>query len=328
MIITRAPLRVSFLGGGSDFPGHFREHGGAVLATAIDQYVYVTVSPFDYRFHGNRYKFAYSRTEVVDSIDDIEHPAIRESVRLVGLKPGLEMHTIADLPARTGLGSSSTFVVAMLRALYAFQGRLVSTRQLAREAIRVERDILAEAGGYQDQVLAAYGGLNLVEFSGGGDFEVVRMPVSCERLRQMEEHCILLYTGIRRNSFEALARQQQRSHTGRDDKHLCALASLARDGAQFLASPKPLREFGEILHENWTIKKKVLDASLPVIDEAYETARANGAVGGKILGAGQGGFLLLWAPPECHPAILRKVGDSMQPLTVSFNAPGATIIHT
>ena len=328
MIIARVPFRVSFLGGGSDFLPHFRKHGGAVLATAIDSYVYVTVAPYKGTFHGSRYKLAYSRMEQVSELDDIEHPAIREAIRFACPSVDLELHHISDLPACTGLGSSSSFVVGMLQALYGLQNRMVPTHQLASEAIRIEREILRETGGYQDQVLAAYGGINLVEFADGGQFVVRRLPIARERVAEIERHCLLLYTGVRRNSFDVLGEQSRRNGNGQNTNTLDQLAELAREGARLLVGNAPLTGFGELLHEGWQLKKQLADVSLPEIDEAYERARAAGASGGKVLGAGKGGFLLLWAPPDRHEDVVQAVDGGMTPMRIGINAPGATLIHS
>jgi len=326
MIITRSPLRVSFLGGGSDFPSHFRVHGGAVLATAIDRYAYVTVAPLSGRFHGCRYKLAYSKVEVASSLDEIRHPAIREGIRLACPDAELEMHYVADLPAGTGLGSSSSFVVALLQALYGFRNRLVAMEQLAREAIQIERVELAEPGGVQDQILAAYGGFNLITFSGENDFEVQRIPLSQGRLHEIEDHCLLLYTGLARNSGEVLTEQSRRNSDGSNAKSLCSLADLARQGAEHIASDRPILDFGHLLHEGWLIKKRLAPLSLPQIDRIYERALELGATGGKLLGAGRGGFLLVWAPAEKHAAIA-EAAEQMTPLRIRVATSGATIIH-
>ncbi|HUI07378.1 MAG TPA: GHMP kinase [Verrucomicrobiae bacterium] len=326
MIITRSPLRVSFLGGGSDFPSHFRVHGGAVLATAIDRYAYVTVAPLSGKFHGCRYKLSYSKVEVASSLDEIRHPAIREGIRLACPDAELEMHYVADLPAGTGLGSSSSFVVALLQALYGFRNRLVAMEQLARDAIRIERVELAEPGGVQDQILAAYGGFNLITFSGENDFEVQRIPLSQGRLQEIEDHCLLLYTGMTRNSGEVLMEQSRRNTDGSNANSLCSLADLARRGAEHIASDRPILDFGHLLHEGWLIKKQLAPLSLPQIDSIYEAALELGATGGKLLGAGRGGFLLVWAPAEKHAAIA-EAAEQMTPLRIRVATSGATIIH-
>jgi D-glycero-alpha-D-manno-heptose-7-phosphate kinase len=326
MIITRSPLRVSFLGGGSDFPSHFRTHGGAVLATTIDKYAYVTVAPFIGRFHSGRYKLAYSKVEVAASLGDIHHPAIRECIRLACPDDELEIHYVADLPAGTGLGSSSSFVVGLLQALHGFRSRMAAPEQLAREAIQIERVVLAEPGGVQDQILAAYGGFNLITFRGDNGFDVQRIPLSQERLQEIEEHCLLLYTGMTRNSGEVLTEQSQRNNEGDNAKLLCVLTDLARRGAEHIASNQPILDFGHLLNEGWLIKKRLAPLSLPQIDRTYETAMQLGATGGKLLGAGRGGFLLVWAPPEKHAAIA-EAAKHMASLRIRVATSGATIIH-
>lgn len=329
MIITRAPLRVSFLGGGTDFPGHFETHGGAVLATSIDKYVYVTASPFLQAFHGSKFKLSYRQIETVKSIPEIQHAAMRACFELAYPDgPPLEVHHIADLPANTGLGSSSSFAVALLHALHASLGKLATVGTLAREAIRVEREILAEAGGWQDQICAAYGGLSLVEFGVGRTFQVTRLPLSSARAEAIENHCLLLFTGILRNSFEVLQTQVARTADGSNLEHLKHMAELARRGARVLAGDTSLETFGELLNEGWTLKRKLADVSMPAIDDAYEAALKAGATGGKLLGAGKGGFLLVWAKPERHAAILKALPKELVPLRVSIRAPGATIIHS
>lgn len=192
-------MRVSFFGGGTDFPEHFTEHGGAVLATAIDRYAYVTVQPFNFNFFDHRLRVAYRKTETANSARDIEHPAIRACLQRLGIDDGIELHHMADLPARTGLGSSSTFVVAMLQALHAFAGRYRGPEELAQEAIEVERVTLAEAGGHQDQIIAAFGGTCLVRFEQGGGFSVSHVPLSAARAGEIGRSLLLVYTGIQRD---------------------------------------------------------------------------------------------------------------------------------
>lgn len=328
MIIARTPLRISFLGGGSDYLEHFKENGGAVLGTAIDKYAYISAAPYLQAFHGFKYKLSYSSVEVVNSINEIKHPLIRESIRLACPNLELELHYIADLPARTGLGSSSSFLVAMLQALHGLQSNFVSAKQLADEAIDIERNILKEAGGYQDQIMAAYGGINLVEFSGNGKYSIHQLPISPERRNMMDQHCLILYTGIHRNSFEISMPQLQLTNEGKNAEPLNALVKLAREGADFLASDKPIAQFGEFLNQGWTLKKQLGDITLPEIDEAYSQALEHGAIGGKLLGAGKGGFILLWAAPENHSRIINGISRRMPQLKIKTGAPGATVIHS
>src|SRR5438477_2224708 len=323
MIITQAPVRISFLGGGTDFPQHFEKSGGAVLTTAIDRFAYVTVQRFYHQFFDHRLRIAYRKTENPRSAAEVDHPAIRACFQKVGIDEGAELHHMADLPARTGLGSSSSFVVAMLQALYSFRGRFYATELLAREAIELERNVLQEAGGYQDQIIAAYGGTCLVRFGGNRKFNVTQIPLAAARIAELQEHMLLMYTGIERDSFSVLKRQVERTAGNHDV--LCRMTQLAEEGARWLADGVPIDQFGELLHESWMLKRSLSDVSLPAIDEAYEAGLSAGASGGKLLGAGQGGFLLFIAKPEYHDRIQAAL-PKMLPLKVGINAPGSRVI--
>jgi D-glycero-alpha-D-manno-heptose-7-phosphate kinase len=324
MIITQAPVRVSFLGGGSDFPQHFRHHAGAVLTTAIDRFAYVTVQRFHYQFFDHRLRIAYRKTENPINASEVRHPAIRACFQKLGIDEGAELHHMADLPARTGLGSSSSFVVAMLQALHAYQGRFCPVETLANEAIDLERNVLQEAGGYQDQVIAAYGGTCLIRFNRDGKFHVTQIPLPAPRILELQEHMLLMYTGIERDSFSVLKRQVERTAGNHDA--LCRMSKLAEEGASWLADESiPIRDFGELLHASWMLKRTLSDVSLPAIDDAYEAGLRAGASGGKLLGAGQGGFLLFIAKPENHHRI-RNALPRMLALKVGINAPGSRVI--
>jgi len=324
MIITQAPVRISFLGGGSDFPQHFENHGGAVLATAIDRFAYVTVQRFHYQFFNHRLRIAYRKTENPLNASEVSHPAIRACFQKVGIDEGAELHHMADLPARTGLGSSSSFVVAMLQALYAYQGRFCTTEGLANEAIDLERNILQEAGGYQDQIIAAFGGTCLIRFSANHRFHVTQIPLPAPRILELQDHMLLMYTGIERDSFSVLRRQVERTRDNREA--LNQMAQLAEQGACCLADESiPITEFGKLLHASWTLKRTLSDVSLPEIDAAYRAGLNAGAEGGKLLGAGQGGFLLFIAKPEKHERIQQAL-PRMLPMKVGINAPGSRVI--
>lgn len=325
MIVARAPLRVSFLGGGTDFADHFRQHGGAVLATAVNRFTYVTVQPFLAEYFDHSIRLAYRRNESVSSTADIQHPAIRAALQKLGIEAGVEMHVMADLPARTGLGSSSSFVVAMLQALHAYGGRFRTTRELADEAIDLERNILAEAGGWQDQIIAATGGFCLIRFHRNGSYDVMQVPLRDDRVRALEEHMLLVYTQIQRDSFSVLGQEAE----GRSQKHevLTKLGTLAERGVELLASDRPIADFGALLHEGWELKKRAGAVSLPQIDAWYEAGLRAGATGGKLLGAGQGGFLLFIADPRHHEAI-RRATDGQPTVRLSVNAPGSQVIFS
>jgi len=323
MIVTQAPLRVSFLGGGSDFRRHFEVHGGAVLATAIDRFAYVTAQTFLDDFFDHGVRIAYRKTEAVENAAGVEHPAIRACLQRLHIDKGIELHHMADLPTRTGLGSSSSFVVAMLLALHTFQGRARSNLELAEEAIDVERGMLAEAGGHQDQIVAAYGGTNLIRFERTGQFRVLPLSIEPDRLRDLQTHLVLMYTGLQRDNFaqaEAHVAGAQRNHLA-----LTRLATLAEEGAEFLVGKAPLTGFGTLLHDGWLLKRELSAVSLPSIDAAYMAGLRAGAAGGKLLGAGGGGFLLFVAEPKRHAAI-RAALPHMRAISVAINAPGATVI--
>jgi D-glycero-alpha-D-manno-heptose-7-phosphate kinase len=323
MIITQAPVRISFFGGGTDFVQHMLNHCGAVLATAVDRFAYVTVQKFHHDFFDHRLRISYRKTELIRNACEIEHPAIRACFQKLGIDEGAELHYMADLPARTGLGSSSTFVVSMLQALHAYQGRFRSPQALAEEAIEVERVILNEIGGLQDQIIAAYGGTCLIHFDRLKRFTVTQLPLPSDRVRDLQKHMLLMYTGIQRDSYLVLNRQVE--HTADNSGILCKMSRLAESAAELLANGASMTRFGEMLHESWQLKKQLYDVSLPCIDEAYEAGCRAGASGGKLLGAGQGGFLLFIAKPEYHDQI-RLALPNMLFMTVGINAPGSRVI--
>lgn len=325
MVISRAPVRVSFLGGGTDFPDHFRQHGGAVLATAINRYAHVTVQPFLQEYFDHKIRLAYRRSEAVNTTAEIQHPAIRAALEKLGLGSGLEMHVMADMPARTGLGSSSSFVVAMLQALHAHCGRFRSARDLTDEAIDIERNILREAGGWQDQVIAAHGGFSLITFDRNGGYHATQVPLTSERIQALEEHMLLVYTEIQRDSFSVLG--QKCAGAVDKAKVLCRLGELAHLGVDCLTSDQPIAKFGEVMHAGWELKKQAGAVTLPQIDEWYAAGLKAGATGGKLLGAGQGGFLLFIADPRHHGAITKALGNRPT-VRVRVNAPGAQIIFS
>ena len=326
MIISRAPLRISFFGGGTDYPEYFLAEGGAVLATAIDKFCHVTASPFlshlfDYSIH-----LSYRKVELLRSTDEIEHNVYRICLKLCGLEKDIELHTMADLPAFTGLGSSSTFTVSLLHALHSFKGEFLTPRELACEAIHVERDLLHENVGCQDQVMAAYGGFNLVEFRTEREFEVTRLPLSPRRLEELERHLVLVFTGIKRKASEVVARQLQRVAANRTT--LRSLRAMVYEAHDVLTSQRPIVELGELLHRTWVAKRSLDDSiSNTEIDSIYERGRKAGAIGGKLLGAGGGGFMLFFAPPERHAGLSEMFSDQ-QVLTVKLNAPGSQIIFS
>ena len=302
MIITRTPLRISFFGGGTDYPLWYREHGGAVLATTIDKSCYITcryLPPF-FDYHS---RISYSKIENVNRNTAIEHPSVRACLQFLGINEGVEVHHVADLPARTGLGTSSAFTVGLLLGLYALKDRMRDKHTLAADAIHVEQDVLQEAVGSQDQVSAAYGGFNRINFGTDGGIEVRRILTEKNRLGQLEKHLALFFTGFSRTASE-IATEQLRM-TPHKKKELDMMLHLVDEAEAIITNPKrDLHEFGRLLHESWQIKRtltqKISNAN---IDEIYEAGLSAGALGGKLLGAGGGGFMLFFVPPDRREAL-------------------------
>lgn len=298
MIVTRTPLRISFLGGGTDYPEHFRAHGGQSLAVAIDKYSYVAVNPV-VRLFEHSIRISYSRTEVPRSVDEIVHPSVRECLRFLKVDGGVEIHYVGDLPARTGLGSSSSFTVGLLHALHALKGEIVSREQLAAEAVYVEQELIRERVGVQDQYACAFGGLVHLRFDRDGGVRVSRVPLARERLVELQAHLMLFYTGIRRDAHEVLEEQLLRTRQGELTGKLSQLGALVDEGLRVLTGDEPIARFGELLDEGWRTKREFSRTiSSPEIDGYYERALESGAAGGKLLGAGGGGFLLVFAEPS------------------------------
>lgn len=322
MIISQTPLRMSFVGGGSDLPAFYREHGGAVLSTAIDKYVYVSINR---KFDGG-IRLAYSRTEEVHSIDEIEHELVRAAFDMRGMRGGVEITTTADIPSRgTGLGSSSTFTVGLLNVLSAYQGQHVSAEDLARGSCEIEIDRCSQPIGKQDQYAAAYGGLNLIEFH--ADDRVSVSPVIMRRdLRDLlEQRIIVFYTGITRSASRILATQS--AETAQDGAKQAALRRMVELTYQLRdeLSRGNIDSFGHILDENWVLKKSLTAGiSSEAIDGWYRRAMGAGALGGKLLGAGEGGFMMFYAPRERHEDIANAVG--LRQVRFGFEPLGSRIL--
>ena len=324
MIISRTPLRVSFVGGGSDICSFYEHEPGAVVSTAINKYIYITVNKkFD-----EKIRASYSITEFADKPDQLKHELIREALKLTEIDGGIEMTSISDIPSRgTGLGSSSTYTVGLLNALYAYKGEFASAERLAAEACHIEIDLCGKPIGKQDQYAAAYGGLNYVKFNSDGSVFVD--PIICrpETKRGLEEDLLMLYTGVTRRA-DTILESQCRNVVGKVEKRRCLsrMVSLANDLRDALRN-NDLSTFGELLHMNWLEKKTLAGGiSNPKIDAWYETARENGALGGKILGAGGGGFLLLYAPKSKHSAITKALPE-LRPIDVKLEPQGSRIIY-
>lgn len=322
MIISRTPVRMSFVGGGSDIASFYRRHGGAVLSTAINKYVYITVNR---KFDGG-IRLAYSKTEEVTSLEQIEHRLLKSAFEMLGVSGGVEVTTTADIPSRgTGLGSSSSFTVGLIQAISAYLGRHVSAEDLARRACEVEIERCGEPIGKQDQYAAAYGGLNLIEFNPDDSVSVSPVVMPGDVRTRLSENILVFYTAVTRSASHILKEQSRVSGHDLDKQaalqRMVALAYAMRDelGAGNLDS------FGEILNENWALKKSLTaDISNDAIDAWYAQALAAGALGGKLLGAGAGGFLMFYAPVDRHEAITRAVG--LRRVDMGFEPLGSRIL--
>jgi D-glycero-alpha-D-manno-heptose-7-phosphate kinase len=303
MIISQTPYRVSFAGGGTDLPAFYRKEFGAVLSTTIDQHIYVTI----HRRFEPTIRVSYSRTEVASTLDEVQHELVREVLRRVEIDEPLEITTIGDVPAGTGMGSSSSLTVGLLAALYGYRHRVVAPRTLAEQACAIEIDVLGKPIGRQDQYAAAFGGLNYIRFNSDETVDVEPIPCRTETLAELERRVLLVYTGQTRDANAIL--QQQSGGTANRMVILRAIRDLADRMRHALAGEGDLDRFAALLHEGWELKRSLGSGiSTKWVDDWYEAARRAGAVGGKLLGAGGGGFLLLVAPPWRHRAIREALG--------------------
>lgn len=317
MIVTRTPYRISFFGGGTDYPAWYRAHGGAVLATTIDKYCYLSCRHLP-PFFEHRFRVVWSKIEMCQQLDEIQHPAVREVLRHAGVDRGVEIHHDGDLPARSGMGSSSAFTVGLLHALYALKGQMPSKRQLALESVFIEQERLKESVGSQDQVLAAHGGLNHIVFARDGEISVNPVTLSAELTHQLNSHLMLFYTGITRTASEVAESYLQRTEA--NERHMQALGDMVAEGLAILSDGRDLARFGRLLDEAWKAKRS-LSASVSTgeIDELYEQARAAGAIGGKLTGAGGGGFMLLFVEPHNRPRVRERLSGLLHvPFRFSF----------
>jgi D-glycero-alpha-D-manno-heptose-7-phosphate kinase len=323
MIMSRNPYRISFFGGGTDYPGWYRSHGGAVLAASIDKYCYLTCRYLP-PFFEHSIRIVYRKIETCMTIDEIGHPAVREALRFLRVDRGIELHHDGDLPARSGMGSSSAFTVGLLHALHALRGEMVTKRQLADESLYIEQEVLKETVGSQDQVLAAYGGLRHVKFRPDGDISANPVILPPERPAELKAHLMLFYTGIARTAAD-VAKSYVVGIESRA-RQLRIMKELVEESIDILASGMDIRAFGDLLHEAWQAKRSLSAAvSNSEVDELYERARAAGAIGGKLTGAGGGGFLLLFVPPEKQATVMEAL-DGLLHVPFEFESAGSQII--
>jgi D-glycero-alpha-D-manno-heptose-7-phosphate kinase len=323
MIISRTPFRISFFGGGTDYPIWYRQHGGAVLSATIDKYCYISARQLP-PFFEHRFRVVYSKIESCSAIDEITHPAVRGVLQHLNITSGLEIHHDGDLPARSGMGSSSAFTVGLLHALYALQGQITGKRQLALESIHIEQDLIKEKVGSQDQVQAAYGGLNYITFHADDEFSVKPVVLRRERIRKFNANLMLFYTGIKRTAADVA--QSYVNDLENKKRELRIAKGLVKEGLAILSSDQDLIAFGELMHEAWMIKRGLSDkVSNADVDALYKHAKEAGAVGGKLTGAGGGGFMLLFVPPDRQMAV-RQALNHLIHVPFQFDFSGSKII--
>jgi D-glycero-alpha-D-manno-heptose-7-phosphate kinase len=325
MIVSRAPVRFSLGGGGTDLPSYSREHGGYVVAAAVDKFVNVCVA----RRFQNNIRLAYSESEIVDSVDQIKHRIFKAALTMAGIPRGVELHSLADVPANTGLGSSSSFTVALLNGLHTYKREFVPAEQLAREACELEIEILKEPIGKQDQYIAAYGGISAMTFNPDGSVDVERLPLRDEVIDDLESNLIIYYSGVERAASTVLKEQAKTISTNKDDAvlRMHRIKALGHETKRILLEGR-IDVYGEMLHEHWTNKRK-LAANMAdgTIDEHYEAARNAGAIGGKLMGAGGGGFFMFYVRAGDRRRVHDALGArGLRPMRFRFDFDGARIM--
>ena len=328
MIISKTPLRLSFFGGVTDYPVYFNKHRGAVLGTTINKYIYVSINRLS-EFFDHKIRVGYSRAELVKHADEIIHPSVRETLKFLNIGGNLDIHIFADLPAQTGLGSSSAFTVGLLNALHALEKKEVTRHQRALDAIHIEQNLIKEHVGSQDQMHAAHGGLNIIEFS--KDSIAMRpVPISEEKLALLEKSLIIFYTGLTRFASEILVEQIEKTKASNNDAHLRAMYQMVYEAEKIISHEQPeamIRKLGALLHEAWRLKKSLsTKISNDHIDDMHARAMAAGAYGGKLAGAGSGGFLFFLVPQEKQAAVRKALGDHLE-VNFAFEKEGSRIIH-
>jgi len=323
MIISRTPFRISLFGGGTDYPAWFSQHGGAVIGTTIDKYCYISVRGLP-PFFEYRHRIVYSKIELVHTLAEIQHPAVRGVLSEMGVEQGLEIHHDADLPARSGLGSSSSFTVGLLNALYALRGHMVAKLELAQQAIHIEQDVLKEAVGCQDQVWAAYGGFNRIDFLPGGSFQVTPVMLPPDRRAELHRSMMMFFTGFPRDA-SVIAREQI-DNVGRSAGQLTAMRDMVDRALEILRDERSsIRELGALMKESWRLKRELAAAvSTPAIDEIHDAAIAAGALGGKLLGAGGGGFILFLVEPGKQERVRERLKHLIE-VSFAFEHEGSKI---
>lgn len=325
MIISRTPFRISFFGGGTDYPIWYKENKGAVLATSINKYCYISLRYLP-PFFKYKHRVVYSHVEHINKIDEINHPSVRETLKFMDIKKGIEIHHDGDLPARAGLGTSSSFTVGLLNALYALKGKMVTKRQLAEEAIHIEQNMIKENVGSQDQITSAFGGFNKIEFNGNEKFKVQPVTITHEKLKLLQEHMLLYFTGFSRTASKIA--EEQIKKTPEIKKELTRMYEMVDEALEILNSKdSDLTDFGKLLNENWMIKRKLTNKiTNNEIDKIYNKAIDAGALGGKILGAGGGGFILFFVEPKKQEKVKKELKNLLH-VPFKFENLGTQIIY-
>ncbi len=322
MVISRTPFRISFFGGGTDYREFFEKHGGSVLSTAFNKFCYVTVRDFP-PFFDFKNQLTYSKIERFNAPDEVSHPVVREFMKYRN-EDSLQISYDADLPARSGIGSSSAFTVGLVNSVNTLRGIPCSSKELADDAITIERELCRECGGIQDQIAVAYGGFNRIDFDSSG-YEVKPVSVSPERLGELNNNLMLFFSGIRRCSYDISIDQSNKME--QNIGTLCEMKQMVDDAEKLLISSKAVDNFGMLLDDSWNLKKQLSDKiANSVVDDMYETAKKNGAIGGKLLGAGGGGFLLLYVPESRQEAVRNALKDYMY-VPFEFEKSGSSIIY-
>ncbi|MCP5496491.1 MAG: kinase [Leptospiraceae bacterium] len=324
MIISRTPHRISFFGGGTDYPSYYLNHGGKVLGAAIDKYCYLNVRNLP-PFFEHKHRIVYSILENVNDFSQIQHPSVRETLKYLHFGEGISIHHDGDIPARSGMGSSSAFTVGLIKSIYALNGQIISKDELTREAIHIEQNLIKENVGSQDQTFAAHGGLNLIEFLQNGEIVVNPVIMKMERFEQFESNFLLFFSGISRIASEVAKDQIQ--NTSKNESNLQTMKELVDESYAILTNPKRnLNDFGELLNHTWKLKKTLSNKiSSPEIDEMYEKAMNSGALGGKLLGAGGGGFMVFYVEEKNKPKVIEGLKNHLH-IPFKFDFEGSDII--
>ena len=325
MIITRTPLRISFFGGGTDYPVYYRKHGGKILSTTISKYNYLTVRELP-PFFDHKYRIRYFKSEYKNLIEEIDHPSVRECLKFLDYSKGIELVHTGDVPAMSGLGSSSAFSVGMLHSLYALKGEFVTKRKLALEAIDIEQNRIGESVGSQDQVAAAFGGLNIIEFMKNGQINVTPVTISSQRIKDLEKSIVIFFTGISRSASEIA--QTQILESENKTKELDLMKDMVDEAVGILYSKqRNLDDFGHLLNESWQLKRSITQKiSNDFIDSVYERGIKAGAIGGKLLGAGGGGFIAFYVNERNRKRLIKQMSDLLH-VPFHFDQMGSHIIH-